>query len=337
MSAANADEPALRFAEFNGPWPEVRGGDAFDSRRARGEPGLPLYSVTLDNGMVRRDSLEREIQSNGTDEANLKACQGDIVYNMMRMWQGAMGEAPEDCMVSPAYVVLSPKAGASSQFFAQWFKRPRAIHWLWAYSHGLTNDRLRLYYKDFAQIPMRVPERREQQKIAEFLGAIDQRLSLHLAELEALDVYKRGLLQKLFSQTMRFERDDGSAYPNWTPTVLGALFEWLPTNSFSRDKLSDDGPGVQNIHYGDIHRRFSARLFQSQASAPYIRDGGTIANFREEVYCRLGTSVNGMAAWCPRDSFDLAGNRWSRCPRQRAGFSLARKPLALAALMTPST
>lgn len=291
MSFGASDTPALRFAEFTGPWREVHGGDVFDSRRERGSPGLPLYSVTLENGMVRRDSLEREIQSGAADEANLKAYQGDIVYNMMRMWQGAMGEAPEDCMVSPAYVVLAPKPGVSSRFFAQWFKRPRSIHSLWAYSHGLTNDRLRLYYKDFAQVPMRIPAPPEQEKIAEFLGALDQRVSLHLAQAEALERYKRGLIQRLFSQSLRFKRGDGQDFSDWTPTTLGDVFQWIPTNSFSRDKLSDAGPGVQNIHYGDIHRRFLARFIQSEGGAPYIRDPAVIKGIKDSHYCEVGDVI----------------------------------------------
>jgi type I restriction enzyme S subunit len=291
LSAAEPDVPALRFPGFAGPWRAAHGGDAFAPRRARGEPGLPLYAVTIDSGMVRRDSLEREILSNAADEANLRACQGDIVYNMMRMWQGAMGRAPEDCMVSPAYVVLAPKPQVSSRFFEHWFKRARSIHWLWAYSHGLTNDRLRLYFRDFAKVPMHFPDLAEQQKIADFLGAVDQRLQLHDAEVEALETYKRGLIQKLFSQEVRFTDKNGLAFPDWTATKLGELFDWLPTNSLSRDRLTDEGPGVQNIHYGDIHRRFSSRFLQSRESAPYVKDAALLGALRDPQYCRPGDVV----------------------------------------------
>lgn len=101
--------PKLRFPEFKDPWKPGHAGDAFNNSRAKGEAGLPIYSVTMDRGLVRRDSLDRHMAADAADGQNLRAQRGDIVYNMMRMWQGAVGLAQEESMVSPAYVVLSPK------------------------------------------------------------------------------------------------------------------------------------------------------------------------------------------------------------------------------------
>ena len=141
--------PELRFPEFEGEWKDSKAGDAFTNSRAKGETGLPLYSVTMDRGLVRRDSLDRHMHGDAADETNLRAQTGDIVYNMMRMWQGAAGIAKEECMVSPAYVVLAPKQQTSSAFFKYRIENARMLYLLWAYSHGLTSDRLRLYFADF--------------------------------------------------------------------------------------------------------------------------------------------------------------------------------------------
>ena len=281
MSPAVADSPALRFPGFSGPWTEAHGGDAFSSRRARGEAGLPLYSVTLENGMVRRDSLEREIQSNATDEANLKARGGDIVYNMMRMWQGAMGVAPEDCMVSPAYVVLAPKPQTSSRFFAQWFRWPRALHALWAYSHGLTNDRLRLYYKDFAQIPMRLPDRPEQEKIADFLDAIDARLAMFGAEADELAAYKQGLAQRLFSEGMRFRRADGADYPEWVEVRLGDVTQFRKGKGVARDDVVEGG-ATPCLRYGELYTTYTENITVI-ASATNADPAGLVMSRADDV------------------------------------------------------
>ena len=143
--------PRLRFPEFKEPWKPGHAGDAFKNSRAKGAAGLPIYSVTMDRGLVRRDSMDRHMAADAADGQNLRAQRGDVVYNMMRMWQGAVGLAPEECMVSPAYVVLSPKKHTSAQFFDQWFKGKRMLYLLGAYSHGITSDRLRLYADDFAR------------------------------------------------------------------------------------------------------------------------------------------------------------------------------------------
>lgn len=212
--------PELRFPEFKGPWKPARAGDAFRKSKAKGEAGLPIYSVTQDRGLVRRDSLERHMGADAADEANLRAQPGDLVYNMMRMWQGAVGMASEECMVSPAYVVLSPKKGVSSKFFDYWFQNRHMLHQLWAYSHGLTNDRLRLYYQDFAKIPLALPDQPEQEKIAAVLDTTSRKIALLTDKKTALEDYKRGLMQRLFSRELRFTRDDGSAFPDWEEREL---------------------------------------------------------------------------------------------------------------------
>ncbi len=84
-------------------------GDFFTIRRERGTPGLPMLSVTMNNGVVTRESLNRKMETNLSDEEHLLVRKDDIVYNMMRMWQGASGLADRDGLISPAYVVLAPK------------------------------------------------------------------------------------------------------------------------------------------------------------------------------------------------------------------------------------
>lgn len=215
MTVATPGIPPLRFPQFVGDWHARQGGNAFDQRRERGEGGLPLYSVTIDRGIVRRDSLDREISSAMEDEGNLRVRKDDLAYNMMRMWQGAVGRVDEDGMVSPAYVVLVPKAETDSTFFEHWFKRSRSLYLLWAYSHGLTNDRLRLYFRDFSKVPMTLPDRDEQQMIAGFLRVIDERIALLTRKAEALTRYKREVARRLFAREIRFRRDDSSEFPDW--------------------------------------------------------------------------------------------------------------------------
>lgn len=215
--------PKLRFPEFKDLWKPGHAGDAFKNSRAKGAAGLPIYSVTMDRGLVRRDSMDRLMAADAADNQNLRAQRGDVVYNMMRMWQGAVGLAHEECMVSPAYVVLSPRENTSPQFFDQWFKAKRMLHLLGAYSHGITSDRLRLYADDFARIPLHLPTLPEQQKIAAFLRMVDAKLVHLTAKHAALARFKAGLMQKLFSQQLRFMRDDGKAFPEWDVRDLGDI------------------------------------------------------------------------------------------------------------------
>ncbi|MER9801769.1 restriction endonuclease subunit S [Mesorhizobium sp. M0142] len=272
MTPDQPSTPALRFSEFTDPWAPSRGGDAFIQGRQRGEDGLPIYSVTIEGGMVRRDSLDREISSNAADGANLRANKDDMVYNMMRMWQGAVGRAPVDCMVSPAYVVLVPKLGTLSQFFEHWFKRSRSIYWLWAYSYGLTGDRLRLYFRDFTKVPMSLPSFDEQQKIADFFGAIDERAELLSRRLDALLRYKRGTMQQIFSRTLRFKRANGSEFPDWEEIRLGDIAEFAKGRGISKEDIVAGGK-LPCIRYGELYTIYGERIKTVVSATDAAADG----------------------------------------------------------------
>ncbi|WP_036187383.1 restriction endonuclease subunit S [Marinimicrobium agarilyticum] len=192
--------PRLRFPEFwgAGEWQYRKAGLLFSNRTEQGQDGLPIYSVTMNDGVARRDSLDRKIDNISESSGNKKAHRHDIIYNMMRMWQGASGVADEDCMVSPAYVVLAPREFVSSAFFGYLFKTHQFLHILTAHSQGLTKDRLRLYFKDFAQIPLPIPPVGEQKKIGGCLLSLDEAITVQTEKLGTLNAHKKGLMQQLF-------------------------------------------------------------------------------------------------------------------------------------------
>ena len=195
--------PRLRFPEFrDGPeWEERKAEELFGNRAERGDASLPIYSVTMAEGLVRRSSLDRRIDDLTDAEGNKRAHKHDIAYNMMRMWQGACGVAHQDCMVSPAYVILSPQAGVYSEFYAHLFKLPQMLRVFTSHSRGLTKDRLRLYYQDFSHISLPVPHVLEQQRIASCLSSLDTLIAAEAEKLETLKTHKKGLMQQLFPVT----------------------------------------------------------------------------------------------------------------------------------------
>lgn len=185
-------------------WTDCTLGDLFERRAERGIDGMATLSVTLNDGLVERSELERKNETNLTPEQHLLVRKGDIAYNMMRMWQGASGLAEVDGITSPAYIVLQPKEGIDSRFAAHWFKSHEMINLFRLYSHGLTKDRLRLYFDDFAQIPVSVPSLPEQRQIAAILSTWDRAIDQTQRLLDASKRRKQGLAQKLLSGVWRF-------------------------------------------------------------------------------------------------------------------------------------
>jgi type I restriction enzyme, S subunit len=200
-------------------WRQCRMGDLFESRRERGRPGLPLLSVTMNDGLVDREDLDRKQDSALTPEEHLLVKQGDIAYNMMRMWQGAFGLSDREGMVSPAYVVLKPRSGTNSEFAAHLLKSDRLRYLLWAYSYGITDDRLRLYYQDFAAIRVRIPDPRRQEGVARALSSLDSAIATVEKLIAVQQQEKRALMRRHFAPThARQWRDHG-----WRRLQLGEI------------------------------------------------------------------------------------------------------------------
>jgi type I restriction enzyme S subunit len=174
-------------------------GELFAERKESGKPGLPTRSVTMHDGMVDREEHGRRVASELTPEDHLLAHKHDIAYNMMRMWQGVSGLAPYDGLVSPAYVVLKPLSGIDPLFASYLFKLPETIRLFHRYSQGLTNDRLRLYYDQFAEIRVPIPtDVAYQKRIARLLSAFDQHIEQSETLVTALRQTKAAICQKLF-------------------------------------------------------------------------------------------------------------------------------------------
>lgn len=146
------------------------------------------------------------------------------------------------------------------------------------------------------------PSLPEQRKIAAFLGVVDEKLTALKARRAKLETYKRGLMQKLFSRTLRFTKPDGSAFPDWEEKRLGSLFSWQKTNSLSRENLNYESGDVQNIHYGDIHTKFQAAFRQKDEVVPFISPMAAPKGFSKEEFCQIGDVVIADAS---EDSADI--------------------------------
>lgn len=72
-----------------------------------------------------------------------------------------------------------------------------------------------------SKIKVRRPTLPEQRKIADLLSAVDAVIAAQQAEVDAWEQRKKGVMQKLFSQEVRFKADDGSEFPKWEEKTLG--------------------------------------------------------------------------------------------------------------------
>ena len=229
-------------------WYRTKLGKVLKSRRERGQGGLPTISVTLNNGLVLRESLDRKTDTTLSPEEHLLVRKGDIAYNMMRMWQGASGLARFDALVSPAYVVLTPTKDIDPVFASYLFKSARMVYLLWAFSYGITSDRLRLYFADFSLIPVTLPPIKEQRRIGDLLTAWDRAIEVVERLVQNSEAQKKAIMQQLLTGKRRLEHHK---HRQWRRVRLQDIAEIVTSNV---DKKSD--PTQSNVrlcNYTDVY------------------------------------------------------------------------------------
>ena len=193
-----ADIPKIRFKGFTEPWEQRKLGEVLKERTERAKGDEELLSVTIANGVIRQiDSEKRNTASE--DRSNYKIVKkGDVPYNSMRMWQGAVGNSKYNGIVSPAYTILTPTPEANGKFFMELFKKKSTLQIFQRWSQGLTSDTWNLKYPILSSIQFAIPSVEEQEKIAEYFSSLDHLITLHQRKCDDTKELKKYMLQKMF-------------------------------------------------------------------------------------------------------------------------------------------
>lgn len=243
--------------------------------------------MTMNDGVMPRSEIEGKDNSS-EDKSNYKVvCKGDMVYNSMRMWQGANGVSNYDGIVSPAYTVLMPTEEIDNQYFAALFKTSNLINEFRKNSQGLTSDTWNLKYPQIRPIRLYIPSLQEQNKISSFIGTLEERIGKQRQLVDSLKKYKRGLLNSLITQKLKFTPGQ-----IWRTTKLGDIFQERTERAIGdeellavtirsgvqkrdeinlKDNSSDDKSHYKRVYKGDLVYN-TMRMWQG-ASGVSLFDG----------------------------------------------------------------
>ena len=171
--------PQIRFAGFTDPWEQRKLGELFEESDERASD-REILSVSVANGIYPASESDRETNP-GASLANYKIVHfGDVVYNSMRMWQGAVDASRYDGIVSPAYVVARPNSEVYARFFARLLRQPMLLKQYQQVSQGNSKDTQVLKFDDFASIGISMPaSENEQRRIGGFFDRLDSLITLH--------------------------------------------------------------------------------------------------------------------------------------------------------------
>ena len=192
----------LRFPGFSGEWKEYKLGDIYSERNEKGNDSLQFLTVSIHSGVSDKeldaDDLGKTVKRSEDKSTYKHVYAGDLVFNMMRAWQGAIGVAKSEGMISPAYISAIPNDEVFPLFMDYALRRKDTIEQINNLSYGVTDFRKRLYWNSFVKVKCMLPSKEEQEKIWRFLKQIDDLISLYERKIKAMTEYKKGLLQQMF-------------------------------------------------------------------------------------------------------------------------------------------
>ena len=210
-------------------------------------------------------SSDQIVRSSSKKENGKRICKGDLVYNKMRMWQGAVGIAPAEGRVSTAYVVCQPIRDLIPDFFEYLYRTPLYITQSFRFSYGGCKDQYCLYPKDFKNIYTIFPPKQEQAQIVNFLDRKAQQIDelIHLKErrIELLHEQRTALINQAVTKGLdpNVEMKPsgvewiGDICEHWEIKKLKHIVQGGLTNGLFKKK-DQFGSGVKLINVTDMYQ-----------------------------------------------------------------------------------
>ena len=201
----------------------------FEEVKERDHPEEQMLSVTIKRGVIRQNELldgSSQKDSSNLDKSAYKQVKpGDIAYNKMRAWQGAVGVSEYQGIVSPAYVVERPRNRVSSNFFHFLLRTPGFAKEAERWSYGITSDMWSLRPEHFKMIYSCLPPLPEQIAIVRFLDHADRRIRRYIRARQKLIALLEEQKQAIIHQAVTGQIDVRTGKPY--SSIKDSGVEWL--------------------------------------------------------------------------------------------------------------
>ncbi|WP_433228563.1 restriction endonuclease subunit S [Actinomadura formosensis] len=170
---------SLEFINFPSLWSKLPLWSVAPRVKEINHPTLAPLSVFLDAGVIPRDSRSDNHNHLGEDLAKyLKAEPGDLIFNKLRTWQGGLGVSKYKGIVSPAYYVCRPTSIADPRFLHYLLRSTPYLTELKRRSKWMPPSQFDIPWENLRDLPITLPERPEQKRIADFLDAETARIDM---------------------------------------------------------------------------------------------------------------------------------------------------------------
>ena len=270
--------PKLRFQEFDGAWSNSKiddiavvtsGGTPSRSNLTFWDGNIPWVTTSLvDFNIIQ--SAEEFITQKGLDNSSAKLFPKNTILMAMYgqgITRGKVAILGIDATTNQACAAIKLQSNYDTQFiFQNLMSRYEEIR-------DLSNDggQKNLSAGIIKEIEVYYPEKTEQIKIASFLSVVDEKISQFNQKHELLSQYKQGMMQKLFSQQIRFKADDGSEFGEWQENQLLDLSTKKSSKVTAKDIEDNDGDYI--VFGASGHFRNINSYTESEPYIAIVKDG----------------------------------------------------------------
>ena len=320
--------PSLRFPEFEGDWQVLPLNNVLTQSKKKNKKlefnKEQVLSVAAEAGVVN------QIEYHGRSYAGASVApygivrKGQMVYTKSPLKAYPYGiiklNESEHGIVSTLYAIYSVNKKACGKFLDYYFYyEPRINRYLKPLVNiGAKNDMK--VNNDYAiSDPVTIPPIHEQQKISDFLTSIDTRIQQLTKKVDLLEQYKRGVMQQIFSQEIRFKDDEGRDFPEWEEKRLGdaaKIKRGASPRPISNPKWFDENSTVGWVRISDVTRSDKILKVTEQylskkgiAKSRFVEKGNIIMS----ICATIGKPVYTGFDVCIHDGFvvfdGLKGNR----------------------------
>jgi type I restriction enzyme S subunit len=284
MMRNTSTKPVLRFPEFKEDWKECKLSDfltRYSETNKDEEFSLDeILSLSSHYGIVSRKELLEDTYSNVNHLSYKKTRLNDLVYGKSISASYPYGLFKvndfKDGLLSTLYYTFKVKENVFPKFIDCYFSHlNRANNFLKKYV--LVGDRYITADADYllsGQIYIPT-QKEEQKKIADSLIQIDKRIAQLKEKKENLELYKKGITQKIFSQKLRFKDENGKDFPEWEKKKFDSIFKRVTTKNI------ENNPNVLTIsaQHGLINQQdfFNKSVSASDLTGYYLIKKGDFA------------------------------------------------------------
>jgi len=219
--------PQLRFKEFDGEWNSSKFKELVKinqglqiqiaDRLLEQEKDSYFY---ITNEFLRANSDKKYFVKNPSDSV---LCNTEDILMTRTGNTGQVVTNVEGVFHNNFFRIKYPRSTINKDYLVSFLRLPSTQKTILRYAGTSTIPDLN--HSDFYRIPFVYPPLPEQQKIASFLTAVDSKLEQLTTKKSLLEDYKKGVMQQIFSQELRFKREDGTSYPKWEEKKLGDYTE----------------------------------------------------------------------------------------------------------------